>query len=183
MTGLGRGIWIALTVLLTAGVIIRLVQMRRRSVIAWQAFAVLVLFWGLTALARSDSIDPYASRYIFAASLPALLLLASIGPEGRFLKGYAIAFAVVVLAVLPHNVAGMNDGSDHLQKSASLTRAEWAAIEAGRDSPEQGRALRDRPGGDPRLFGATLCRRLPASAGQAAGKRSGKPDGRPGLDV
>lgn len=156
LTGLGWAASGVIAIAIATFVVVRLVQLRGRATLAWQAAAALACFWVLTALARYEVGDARAIRYIFPSVLLMVLLLVALAPRFRFNRAFSAAMAAVALAVLPHSVDAFRQGSDALRKSAAMTRAELGAAEIGRDTipPESILSLHEYPMQAGAYFGA-----------------------------
>jgi hypothetical protein len=101
-----------LTIVLAALVAIHLRSLGRGSQLAWEALAMAISFWLVTAVARIQYHDPTATRYILPSAIFLLLLAVGLAPPKP--PPRRLAWAVLVLAALclPSNLADFGYGSD-----------------------------------------------------------------------
>ena len=134
ITGLPQetGVVIAVAVLLVAAA--RAAVLGRESPLAWEALAICVSFWGLTALARAQDNDPAAVRYVYPSAVFLLLLVSGVAPRGRPHPALAVAVLVLAALCLPSNISKMHDGERDLRNTTEVAASELGVIEIARDS-------------------------------------------------
>ncbi len=126
------GGWLALALgVLTA---VRLWQLRRSSPLAWEALAMELGYWLLTAIARAQENDPAANRYVYSTVVFLLLLLVGLAPKA--VPGRAVTAVVLVLAALTllSNIGALEEGREDLVFTSNVTSAELGALELARES-------------------------------------------------
>ena len=122
-----------LALLLAAIAIARLWQVGRSSPLAWEALAMALAFWFLTAIARAQDNDPTALRYIYPSAVFLLLLAVGLAPRGAPRPNVAIVVLGLAVLTIPTNLAGFRAGRSDLLFTSNITSAELGAIELARD--------------------------------------------------
>jgi hypothetical protein len=127
-----------LAIVLAVPVAFRLRSLGRQSPLAWEALALAISFWAVTAVARVQEHDPTAVRYVYPSVVFLLLLAVGLAPP-RVPRGW-VAAAVLALAALclPSNIADLSAGSNDLRETSFQVSAELGAMQLARDrvSPE-----------------------------------------------
>jgi hypothetical protein len=93
---------------------------------------MLLAFWVLTALGRSDFSDPEASRYLYIDGVLVMLLTVELA-RGVALRGPALALlTILTAAALISNVGGLRTSASFFRGQASLIKADLAALNLSR---------------------------------------------------
>jgi hypothetical protein len=114
-------------------VAIRLWQLGRDSILAWEALATGATFWVLTALSRAQENDPGAVRYVYPSVVFLLLLAVGLAPRrspGRLATATVLALAALAL---PSNISKFEDGRDDLLFTSNVTSAELGSLQLARE--------------------------------------------------
>lgn len=129
-------------------VVVRLWRLGRSSPLAWEALAMGLAFWGLTAIARVQDNDPEAVRYVYSSAVFLLLLAVGLAPAGVPRRGVAIGVLVLAALTIPSNIEDFEEGRDALLFTSNVTSAEVGAMELARDTvaPEYSPELNEFPG-------------------------------------
>jgi hypothetical protein len=126
------GPWLA--AIAAALVAIRLWRLGRDSTLAWEALAMGVTFWVLTALSRAQDNDPGAVRYIYPSLVVLLLLAVGLAPRrppGRLATAAVLALAALAL---PSNISDFEAGREDLLFTSNVTSAELGSLQLARAS-------------------------------------------------
>lgn len=107
----------------------------------WPAAVSAVAFWLLVAANFVPGREAYASRYMYAGAVFALLAVAGLLPGLRLRGAGLVAAVAVTAAAVASNVATLVDGRDWLREQTVLTRADLAAVEISRRTVDPGFAL------------------------------------------
>jgi hypothetical protein len=134
ITGLPLAAGPYLAVLLLVVVIVRLRRIGRESPLAWEALAMGLAFWGLTALARAQDNDPAAVRYVYPSAVFMLLLAVGLAPARAPRRAVAVAILVLTALTIPSNIEGFEEGRDDLLFTSNVTSAEVGALQLARSS-------------------------------------------------
>jgi hypothetical protein len=134
ITGLPLAAGPYLALLLAATVLFRLWQLGRDSPLAWEALAMCIAFWGLTAIARVQGNEAAAVRYIYPSAVFLLLLAIGVAPTAPPRRGFAVAILMLAALTIPSNIEGFEEGRDDLLFTSNITSAEVGALQLARDS-------------------------------------------------
>jgi hypothetical protein len=93
------------------------------------AAAGALTFWGLSALIRSDSPDPAASRYLYIGAVFIFLIAAEAGAAARIRGTWQILAALVVGGALIGNLGVLRAGERGMRGADNSVRAALGAVE------------------------------------------------------
>lgn len=133
------GLVLAVALLSVVGVVARLAwELRRRTVPAdlLGALAFAVCFWALTALTRTKYHDFGASRYMYPGGAAILLVLVESVRGLRLPRLVAPALAVLTALSVWSGHAVLVRGAGSLNRAAQVSRADLAALEHSRPTPD-----------------------------------------------
>jgi len=141
ITGFPQSLSLVLACIGLALVLVRLVALRRSSPLGWEALAMGVSFWLLTALARAQDGDPTANRYVYPSVVFILLLGVGVSPDftragitvrsSRYYWACGLVLTLVLGAVAV-NVSKFDAGRKDLRFTSDVTSAELGALELAR---------------------------------------------------
>jgi len=141
--GLSQSLTLILVCVVLLAVLIRLVRLRRSSPLGWEALAMGLAFWMLTALARAQDGDPMANRYIYPSVVFLLLLAVGLAPNlaesgitvrsPRYYWACGVVLAIAI-AVAAFNISDFQAGRKDLRFTSNVTSAELGALELARST-------------------------------------------------
>jgi hypothetical protein len=130
-------VWLGVAILLAVAVRL-VVEVRRGNlpVDLLSAIAAGIVLWGLTALTRAGTHDYGASRYLYGSAVVVLLALIEV-LRGVRLPRLAIALlAVATAASVWTGLSPLRLGAHSLSKVDTYARADFAALEHSRPTPD-----------------------------------------------
>jgi hypothetical protein len=107
---------------------------------------MLVSFWVITGLTRSQFANPYSSRYLYVSALLVILLAVELGRGARPRRWLEATVAVFVAAAVLSNVGAIRDAAGALRVDAQVTKADLGALEIGRGVIAPGYTATEMPG-------------------------------------
>lgn len=134
ISGLPASLGPALALVLGVLVAIRLWRLGRSSPLAWEALAMTVSLFGLTALARAQEHDPTAVRYVYPSAAFLLLLAVGLAPAGAPRRWATVAILALAALMISSNIQGFNEGRGDLVFTSNVTSAELGALQLARNS-------------------------------------------------